>query len=80
MNAKWMKLAGDLLDKAADEFTNHGCNDWWFPADWTIEDRRELVKAMYEQNGNPEEYDPDQLNVADWWVMQFLASKLKEAA
>lgn len=77
MNEKWLKLAGKLLEKASEEFSNHGCNDWKFPVDWTVEERREIVKKMYEENGDPENYDPKHLHVPDWWIMSFLADQLK---
>jgi hypothetical protein len=80
MKAKWMKLAGELLKEASNEFTNRGCNDWEFPADWTREDQEEFVKAMHVDNQSLEEFDPKYLHVPDWWVMSFLARKLKEAA
>lgn len=78
MNAQWMKLAGELLELASDEFANHGCNDWEFPTHWTLKEKQELVKAMHDANGTPEEYDPKRLQVPDWWVMSFLAKRLME--
>lgn len=76
MSPKWLALAAGLLDKAGDHFSNHGCNDWEFPPDWTIEERRELVRAMYKDNGDPENFDPGNLAVPDWWVMRFLAGQM----
>lgn len=77
MKPQWMKLAGELLELAKNEFANHGCNDWEFPNYWTIEEKQEFVKAMHDANGTPEEYDPERLRVPDWWVMSFLAKQLK---
>jgi hypothetical protein len=79
MNAKWMRLAGEMLDVAKDEFSNHVCNDWDFPDDWTHEEKVEFVKAMHDDNGSPEEFDPEHLDMPDWWIMAFLAGRLKEA-
>lgn len=54
MPKKWMEVAGDLLDLASDTFSNHGCNDWVWPQDWTPEERRELVEAVVSENvGRP---------------------------
>jgi hypothetical protein len=78
MNMKWAKLCGQLLRQASEEFSNHGCNDWNFPPDWTLEERQEFVKAMHEDNGSPEEYDPEHLHVPDWWVMSFLAGYVEK--
>jgi hypothetical protein len=77
MNEKWLKLAGDLLEKASEEFSNHGCNDWKFPGDWSLEEKRELVKAMHEENRSPGDYNANQLDMPDWWVMSFLGKYLR---
>lgn len=78
MKDKWLKLAGDFLEKASDVVSNHGCNDWSWPENWSLEERQEIVKAMYEDNGDPKNFDPNKLDVPDWWIMSFLATKLKE--
>lgn len=78
LKPKWLKLAGELLEQASHEFANHGCNDWNFPNNWTENERKEIVQAMHEDNGNPEEFDPEHLSVPDWWIMAFLAGRLKK--
>ena len=35
MSPKYFKLAAQLLGLASDEFSNHGCNDFEKPDDWT---------------------------------------------
>lgn len=50
MKAKWQKLAGELLDRAADEFSKHVCNDLSFPADWTAAEKLEFATAMAKWN------------------------------
>lgn len=86
MSPKWGKLAGSLLEEASEVMSNRTCNDWKWPDDWTLEERREFAEAMQIDN-NPStdlseedsenlwnhEYGPD-----DWWVMSFLAKKLQE--
>lgn len=73
------RLASSLLKDAAHVFSNHGCND----VDeshydgWTKEDRQQFVKEFHDWNGDPEEYDPEQLDLPDWLLMDFLAFKLK---
>ena len=59
LTPKQLRVAADLLKRASDVFSNHGCNDWNYPEDWTLEDKRKLVQAMHEDNGSPEEYHPD---------------------
>jgi hypothetical protein len=78
MNKKWLKLASDLMHEAADEFSNHGCNDWNYPSSWSLKDKQQFTQAVYEANGDLEEYDPEHLWLADWQVMRFMARKLKE--
>jgi hypothetical protein len=55
-----MRLIGRLLDMAADEFSNHGCNDMLWPADFPAEERAELVRRMERDNDpnvSPEEVE-----------------------
>ena len=83
MNPKWRALAADLLDRAAEEFSNHGCNSCPWPADWTEAEQREIAVAMDAANRNSNV--PDEAEVrslmrcpADWWLMRFLARCLRE--
>lgn len=78
MKTKWLKLAGQFLRIASNELSNHGCNDWDFPDDWTKEEKQEFVQAMHLDNKSPEEYDPENLNVPDWWVAAFLSNSIKK--
>jgi hypothetical protein len=89
MNPKWLKLAGDLLHRAADQMGNAGCNDWQWPADWTREERREFATALVAENVRkaPAELGKDELaevrhltrgkeGPPDWWVARFLAKQM----
>ncbi len=93
MNPKWLKLAGALLRRACQEFSNHGCNDWLWPDDFTPADRLALVTAMHEANlGKPvarftalerEDMEADVRGAhgpADWWLMAFLGKELLATA
>jgi hypothetical protein len=73
---KWLRLAAEFLEKAADKFSSHGCNDWEFPANWDDAEKRGFIKAIHEDNGDPENFDPDNLHIPDWLAMSFLASWL----
>jgi hypothetical protein len=81
MTEKELRAAGELLDLAADEFANHGCNDldssFW--KGWTEEEKREFYKSYHEWNGDPEEFREDApLNyLGDSAIMAFLSAKLK---
>ncbi len=73
-----MRLAGELLDRAHHEFSNHGCNDFdrpsWFPEDeWHALDLK-----MHTANGDPEEHRPSDMG-DDWVLMMWLGQWLQEA-
>lgn len=91
INKRWLALAGQLLSAAAEDFSNHGCNDWKWPADWTSDKRRELATAMVEANiGRPrhaftasdvtevESLCNGDYGPPDWWVMKFLGKQLQD--
>jgi len=78
-----MVLAARLLRTAADEFANHGCND--FDVESTEENAeiwREIKRAC---GDNPDDYDvqpEDEETICfdDWCLMRYLARKLDEEA
>jgi hypothetical protein len=81
MNPTMLKLASELLKMAADEFSNHGCND--FELDDTPENR-ELIINMQTEGGWD---DPKEVRVhdgkiftTDWGLMRYLAKKLATIA
>ena len=80
MNPEWKLLAADLLKEVGQEYSNHVCNDWEFPADWSLEDRQDFVKAYHDYNGDPEEFDPNFLHLPDFAVLGFLSHLLKQEA
>ena len=77
MNLKERELAAQMLDAASDEYSDHGCNDWNFPSDWTHEERLTFVKDYHDFNGNPGDFLPTHLHLPDFAVMSFLAHKLR---
>lgn len=90
MNPLYLRLAGQLLSKAADEFGNHGCNDWEWPDWFPVRERETFVRAM-ERANNPASDRADEVadsvgryatreyGPPDWWVMSFLADELVKA-
>lgn len=83
MNKKDKALAAHMLKMAAEEFGNHGCNDFNLAElGWTVEERRDLMKRMREDNGDPENFDPkqDYKYFMDWWLMSFFAHQLENEA
>jgi hypothetical protein len=78
-----LALAAKLLDRAADEFSNHGCNDFRlveFMPD--AKDRRSLMLAYHTWNGDPSEYDARYKyeTVEDFVLMRFLSEVFAKAA
>lgn len=84
-------LAAILLDVASNKFANHGCTDFRMVEDGGIsarEDRRELVLAIERWNGDEEELsrleglgdDAEFLYTNDWYLMAYLAARLKGKA
>lgn len=51
----FVRLAGHLLKKAAQEFSNHGCNDFSLDPYLTYAEQVQFVVKAHELNGDPEE-------------------------
>jgi hypothetical protein len=80
------KILADLLDRAADEYASHGCNDLELPNTQEVVD---LLNAIEQDNvgpgREPEEvfvYDPTetQLIYTDFSVMRYFAAKFRKEA
>jgi hypothetical protein len=74
---KRLRLIADFLDDAAYRASNRSCNDWSWPADWSNSERAEMVREMLRANGTPEAFDPDNLSVMDWQIIQHLADWIR---
>jgi hypothetical protein len=76
-------VAGQLLDAAADEFSNHGCNDLILD---NTDENWQLIQDMHAWNRTPpadlpERPAPDEkIWTNDWFVMRFLSVKLLKEA
>lgn len=74
-------MIAELLDLAADVFTNHGCNDFELaklvPS---VEERRALMREVETSLGNAKYFDPSGTYefVEDWVLMRYFARKLRE--
>lgn len=79
MNPKWLRFAADLLRLASCKFSNHGCNDMNWPADWSEADRVEFIAMMDRHEGGPSGMRPDD-TLMDWLAMDCLADELEEVA
>ncbi len=73
-------LAGLLLDHAADEFSNHGCNDMEIE---NTPENLQVVRRMIAASDYPED-EPKIVNdgrhicIYDWMMMRYLSEKLKK--
>lgn len=76
INAKWLRLAGQLLETASDHFGNHACNEVKWPTGWTEAEQQSLLLAMAQNNENKSDPADVPAGLYDWWVMSFLADQL----
>lgn len=81
MTEKEKILAGQLLEEAADRFSNYSCND--MPPSlyegWTQEEKTAFIEKLHYYNGNGEDDEEERTEIEsypDWFVMGYLASKL----
>jgi len=77
MTGKEMVLAGRLLELAANEFSNHGCNDMedTMFASWTDQEREDFRVKVWEFEGDDEAMN-EGVEVFDDMAMDYLASQL----
>jgi hypothetical protein len=85
MNSYLLRLAAKLLRMAADEFSNHGCNDFDLDKFLTKEQQLEFVATVAADNRDSPEDTKAMLEnprwaVQDWHAMAFLASFLEGLA
>ena len=77
MRKEYLELAAKMLSDYADLLGNRCCNDWDFPEGWSEDLKREFAKAYHEYNGDPEEYDENNLSLSDFCVADLLSDILK---
>lgn len=80
MTKNQLKLASALLELASKQFSNHGCNDLseditdlLSQSEWD-----ELNKEFHDWNGDPENYEPNDIMHYDWLWMNYMSKKLKD--
>ncbi|BAZ18532.1 hypothetical protein NIES4071_104170 (plasmid) [Calothrix sp. NIES-4071] len=77
IDPKYYPLVANLLKMASEEYANRSCNDYDLSEILpNIEDKHQLAKSMEEENGSPEEFDPNQdyNTVNDSWLFGYFAS------
>jgi hypothetical protein len=81
LTAKELRLAAKLLDMAADQFSNHGCND--LPDDafdgWDEFEKTELAKKFDKYNGGHDAEESGIEIMGDDGLMAFFAAKIQRA-
>jgi len=73
-----MVLLSKILADASSEYSRYGCNDIpeeWF-ANWSKEEKQNLMKEFHKWNNSPEDYDPDNFDLPDWALVAFYSKKL----
>jgi hypothetical protein len=75
-----LKLASILLSRAANEFGNHGCNDFMKEdyEDLTEESIISLTNSISDWNSNDPTDRMTPYHVPDFMLMDYLADRLKE--
>lgn len=79
LSAAELRLAADLLNLAAEEFANHGCNDYVLS---NTDENWALLVACWERAGIPKEDQRtrppagERLYAEDWLLMRVLAKRL----
>ena len=76
-----LNMVSKLLEMADNVFCNNSCND--LPSDFfegmEEDEIKELHKHYHDWNGDPEEYDPDEINgLTDSGLMAFFSDYIKE--
>ena len=79
MTKKELELVGQMLDMAADEFANHGCNDFQMAntdENWAFIEAMEAERPPEDRDERPDLSEP--IYTQDWCVMRYLASTATE--
>ncbi|WP_396180215.1 hypothetical protein [Flavobacterium sp.] len=79
MNEKQKVLASVMLDKYSIVLASNVCNDWHYPENWTEQEKAEFCKGYHDWNGDPEEFDLDNLHLPDFGVAAYLAHLMVES-
>jgi len=79
---KYQNIIAKILKMASNEFSNHGCNDFWLEP---TPDNMEIIEGYtkWMQDDDPEypditPEDDGRYCLADYWIMRFLSEKIQE--
>lgn len=84
LSAHEAKLIAILLEKAGDQFANHGCTDFVMSEHVPEMTQKELVAldlGIHVWNGDPQEHNPEDVSdyQDDWCLMSYFAARIREA-
>ncbi|MDO8942256.1 MAG: hypothetical protein Q7U75_03685 [Desulfobacterales bacterium] len=69
----------DILERASEEFSNHGCTEYWLP---DTPDNRALVARIESGDGDDDHEGPETeengIFVEDWVLLDYLAKGIRE--
>ena len=75
----YRKVFLNYIDILSNELSRRGCNDFTFPDNFTLSERRKIMKEMHELNGDPEEYEPnDEYKMTMDFIILFYIKKKYE--
>ena len=77
---KLLKLASKFLDEYSDRLASDTCNDWDWPKGlgFTEEEKTRIVKQYHVWNGDPEEFNPNYINMTNFAMAYFISKILDE--
>lgn len=77
MDSEAWAILAKLLDMAADEFSNHSCNDFTLPN--TPDNRALVLNASDDEDmASYINYDAEEICTYDWLLMRYFADKARE--
>ena len=80
MNIKELELVVCILKEFSSQLADKVCNDTdeALFKNWTVEERHKFVRKYHTWNGDPEEFDPNDLHLPDYAIVAFLGDLLKQ--
>lgn len=79
MNSAQLKVLARVLDTAAEEFSNHGCNNFDLSKQGLTPEELESFKAGFTEymKSDDSQYSRSGVVVGDWLVMRYLQDVIK---
>lgn len=78
VSSKEKHIIAEFMKEYSERLGNDGCNDWYFPTDWTVAEKQQFIKEYYAWNGTPEEYSKNHLHLPNFAAISFLAYRIEK--